>query len=140
VANAATSNGAGLFSDTLEPEFAAADSTESTNLGMKFSSEVTGSVAALQFYRSEQQTKSYGASLWDLKTGDLLSTTIFDASSEAGWQTAALPEPVQLNKGRWYVVSYLATDGQYAYTEDVFPANWSIGDLNARKWGGNHTV
>src|SRR5690606_38315154 len=104
------------------------------------SSDVTGSVAALQFYRSAEQTKSYEASLWDLKTGDLLSTTTFTVSSDAGWQTASLPEPVQLNKGRWYVVSYLATDGQYAYTEDVFPTDWDNGDLSARKWGGNFTV
>lgn len=130
-----TSPGLGLFADNLKPQVSATADAKSANLGMKFSSDRTGSVVALQFYRSEKQKKAYQASLWDLN-GKLLARTTFPASSTAGWQTAPLPKPVNLNKGRWYMVSYLASDGQHAYTENVFGTDWSKAPLNARKWGG----
>lgn len=128
---------AGLFSDTLAPKVQATTDTRSVNLGMKFSSDRNGSVVAVQFHRSPQQTKAYTASLWDLD-GTLLSQTTFPASTTPGWQTAELPSPVSLSKGRWYVVSYLASDGRHSLTEDVFTSNISNDGLNGRKWGGVH--
>ncbi|MCC2594610.1 DUF4082 domain-containing protein [Tessaracoccus sp. OS52] len=138
VANATPSSGEGLFSDSLEPRVPATTDTRSINLGMKFSSDRTGSIAAVQFYRSAQQERAYEASIWELD-GKLLATTTFPASSTAGWQTAPLAKPVNLNKGRWYVVSYLASDGQFASSDGVFNSDWGNGPLNARKWGGSYT-
>ncbi|NLE98437.1 MAG: DUF4082 domain-containing protein, partial [Propionibacterium sp.] len=135
LANASSPSGVGLFNDSVKPENSATSDKTSANLGVKFSSDTSGSVTGLQFYRSDLQKQAYTASLWDLN-GTLLSQTTFPASSSEGWQTAALPDPVKVNKGRWYVASYLASDGQYVSTDDVFGSNWSKSPLNARKHGG----
>ncbi len=132
-ATAATSS-VGLFSDSLEPQVYATTDTASVNLGMKFSSDRTGTVTALQFYRSNAQQKAYQASLWD--NGKLLAQTTFAASSTPGWQTAQLPQPVALNKGRIYTVSYLASDGQYASSPGVFDDHYRDNQLRGLKRGG----
>lgn len=128
----------GLFSDTLQPQVLSSSDDRPVNLGMKFKTSEPGSAVALQFYRSPEQELAYTATLWDAN-GTKLNETTFPASSEPGWQTAELPTPTTLNKGRWYVVSYLASDGRNAYTENVLGSDLTVGSLTARARGGAYT-
>lgn len=125
-----------IFSDTIKPAATTAD-TRPVNLGLKFKSDRTGSIVALQFYRSSKQKQAYEASLWD--GGRRIGQATFPASATEGWQTAELTKPVELNKGRWYVASYLAADGQFAYTEGAIRTDISVPPLTARVSGGQYT-
>ena len=134
----ASSTTTGVISDTQQPQVQASTDTRSVNLGTKFKSANPGTVGAVQFYRSPMQKKAYSAAFWDAN-GTLLATATFAASTSPGWQTAQLSKPVTLNKGRWYVVSYLAADGAYAYTENAFANEVTVDGLTVRKAGGVHT-
>ena len=118
-ASAAESYGA--FSDSLTPAEQADPDREAVELGVRLSTSVAGAVTALQFYRGPAQVGSYTGTLW---TGDgtALATTRFPASTEVGWQTAALPEPVRLEAGQSFVASYYAAEGAYPVTVGAFTA------------------
>ncbi|OLT21972.1 hypothetical protein BJF81_14095 [Ornithinimicrobium sp. CNJ-824] len=131
----AATRSVGILDDASTPTTSAVSSTSSVNIGVRFTSERPGKVTALQFYRSPAQTQSYTASLWDLN-GTLLGQTTFPASSTPGWQTASLPTPVSLNKGRRYVASYLASGGRHVVTPDGFADSWEANGFIVPAGGG----
>ena len=55
----------------------------------------------------------------------------FTDETATGWQTASFPAPVALEPGQNYVVSYLAPNGNYAYTPAFFAEPWINGILSA---------
>lgn len=133
------SGSVGIFSDSLQPKTAAVSTTRSTTLGLVFKTTESGSVTGLQFYRSKDQKKAYTGALWDLSAKKKLATVTFPASSQAGWQTVELPEPVRLNKGRWYVSSYLASDGRWAQTDSALAQQVDANGLVGKQNGGRFT-
>ena len=90
-------------------------------LGVRFRADVAGEITALRFYRPPGSTGAQPGHLWDA-AGTLLSTVVFPASSQPGWQQANLSTPVPVQKDAIYVASYHVPDGR-------FPA--TVGGLNA---------
>ena len=58
-------------------------------LGVRFRADVAGEITALRFYRPPGSTGAQPGHLWDA-AGTLLSTVVFPASSQPGWQQANL--------------------------------------------------
>lgn len=124
----------GILSNS-KPKATVVKSKSSVNLGVKFSTSASGEVVALQFYRSAKQKKAYVGSLWS-SGGKLLGKATFPKSSKKGWQTVKLKKPVPVTKGKTYVVSYLASDGQFAVVRRGFAKKQVKHGITVPKKGG----
>jgi len=91
----------------------------SVELGVKFSSEVAGSVTGIRFYKASTNTGTHIGSLWSA-SGTLLASATFTGESASGWQQVNLSEPVQIAANTTYVAGYLAPNGHYSVTRSAF--------------------
>jgi hypothetical protein len=88
-------------------------------LGVKFSSEVAGSVTGIRFYKATTNTGTHIGSLWSA-TGTLLASATFTSETASGWQQMYFSTPVAITANTTYVVSYLAPKGHYSDTSSAF--------------------
>jgi hypothetical protein len=88
---------------------------DGVNVGMKFESDVAGTVSGLRFYKSSLDTSVHTGELWD-SAGDLLATATFSNESASGWQEVDLATPVSLSPNTVYIVSYHTTSAYISYT------------------------
>ncbi|MFN0088927.1 MAG: DUF4082 domain-containing protein [Acidimicrobiales bacterium] len=128
-----TTAAAGLHSFwTLETIPAAASSGDSAavELGLRFTTAVTGRVRGVRFYKGPGNTGVHVGRLWT-DAGGLLASTTFANESGAGWQYAPFSAPVPVAAGQVYVVSYHAPNGNYAVNGGYFTADRTSGPLTA---------
>lgn len=102
-----------LFPDTSAPVNASATDTLAVEVGMRFRSDVAGTVTAIRFYKGAGNTGTHVGNLWT-NTGTLLGSATFTDETATGWQQATLATPVAITAGTTYVVSYHAPAGGYA--------------------------
>ena len=131
---ASATPGIGVWGDEVRPATPASRDTKSAELGTVFVSKIDGWVTALRFYKSAANQGPHIGKLWS-SDGQLLATTVFSAGALSGWQTADLPVPVRISKGKSYTVSYRAPHGRYAKDQWVFAHGRTIssGPLTAVK-------
>jgi N,N-dimethylformamidase beta subunit-like protein/uncharacterized protein DUF4082/fibronectin type III domain protein len=82
-------------------------------LGVKFTSDVAGSVTGIRFYKASANTGSHVGALWSAG-GTLLGQGTFTGESSSGWQTVLFANPVAITANTTYVASYLAPNGHYS--------------------------
>jgi hypothetical protein len=87
--------------------------TGSVNLGVKFTSDVAGSITGIRFYKAQANTGTHVGALWSA-TGQLLGQGTFSGESASGWQTLTFDTPVPIAANTTYVASYLAPRGRYS--------------------------
>ncbi|MDR7083974.1 hypothetical protein J2X01_003280 [Arthrobacter ginsengisoli] len=129
-----TSNPAGpaqtLFGPLLPAVPAATGDTSSIELGTAFSASAAGIATGVRFYKGAGNTGTHVGSLWNA-AGERLAQVTFTDETATGWQQASFSAPVALQPGQSYVVSYLAPNGNYAYTAAFFAEPWINGVLSA---------
>jgi Domain of unknown function (DUF4082)/Bacterial Ig-like domain/Bacterial Ig domain len=108
-----------LWPDSTQPSVASANDPGPINLGVKFSSDNSGWITGIRFYKGAGNTGVHVGSLWDA-SGDLLGRVTFTNESTAGWQQANFTSPVQVTAGVTYIASYYAPNGGYAYDSAAF--------------------
>jgi methionine-rich copper-binding protein CopC len=108
-----------LFPSNPKPGTVDDSDTNSTEVGVKFYSDVAGTVTGVRFYKGSLNTGTHVGHLWDAN-GNLLGTVTFTGETASGWQTATFATPIAINANQIYVVSYLAPKGQYAEDDDYF--------------------
>jgi len=54
-------------------------------LGVKFWSDVNGSITGIRFYKASTNTDTHVANLWT-SSGTLLTTAMFTGETASGWQ------------------------------------------------------
>jgi hypothetical protein len=91
----------------------------SVELGVKFSSEVYGTVSGIRFYKAAANTGTHVGSLWS-STGTLLAQATFTTETASGWQQVNFSTPVTINPNTTYVAGYLAPKGHYSATSSAF--------------------
>jgi Domain of unknown function (DUF4082)/Fibronectin type III domain len=91
--------------DSLDPN--------AVELGMKFKSDVDGTVNAIRFYKSSKNTGSHVGNLWTTG-GQLLARATFTGETASGWQTVNLSPPAAVSANTVYIVSYFAPVGHYS--------------------------
>ncbi len=64
---------------------------------MKFSSEVTGNVTGVRFYKAAANTGTHIGSLWSAG-GTLLASATFTGESASGWQQVNFSSPVPISR------------------------------------------
>lgn len=82
-------------------------------LGMKFRSDVAGSVVGVRFYKGPQNQGTNIGHLWNAN-GTMLATVTFPAATASGWQQAYFPNPVTIQANTTYIISYYAPAGHYS--------------------------
>ena len=87
----------------------------STEVGVKFSSELAGTITGIRFYKSAANTGTHVGSLWSAG-GELLASATFTAESASGWQQVNFSTPVEIAADTTYVAGYLAPAGHYSVT------------------------
>jgi hypothetical protein len=122
------------------PTLASASGSDPVEVGLKFRSDVAGTILGVRFYRGAANGGPQVGSLWT-ETGALLARVTFPAASEVGWQEAHFAAPVGIEPGVTYVVSYFAPTGGYAVDLSYFGAadvvNPPLRALSGGVAGGN---
>lgn len=119
-----------VFSSTSTPGTQSANDPDAVELGMKFHSDVNGTVTGIKFYKGAQNTGSHTGYLWT-STGSLLGSVTFTNESAGGWQTASFATPIAIAANQSYIVSYFAPNGHYAADSDAFATAVNSGPLHA---------
>ncbi len=101
------------------PATAAANDPSAVALGVKFTSDVDGTVTGVRFYKGTGNGGAHTGSLWS-SAGTRLATGTFTAESATGWQTLTFAQPVQINAHTTYIASYFAPQGNYATNASFF--------------------
>jgi hypothetical protein len=122
-----------LFPSTATPAVASWDDGSSIELGVRFSSDVAGSVHGVRFYKGTQNTGVHSGTLWTADGTELASGTFVE--SPDGWQTMLFTTPIAITANTTYVVSYHTNVGYYALTLNGFSNAYERGPLNVPAGG-----
>src|SRR5262245_9427143 len=106
-------SGTMIFASTSAPTIYYAPVAIGLELGVKFRSDVSGSITAVRFYKGAGDTAAHTGSLWS-GAGQLLATGTFTNETASGWQQLTLATPVPITANATYVASYHTTGGYFA--------------------------
>jgi len=107
-----------IFSGAAAPRVISSDS-QSVELGVKFTSDTAGQIAAIRFYKGSNSVSTHSVHLWS-STGQLLATGTSSGETAAGWQQVNFASPVSISANTTYVASYFTPVGQYAADANYF--------------------
>ncbi len=82
-------------------------------LGVKFRSDVAGTVNGIRFYKASANTGTHVGSLWS-SAGTLLAQANFSGETASGWQQVKFATPPTIQANTTYVAGYLAPKGHYS--------------------------
>ena len=125
----------GLWQGNPAPAIADSGDGQAVELGVKFTSDVNGSITGLRFYKSAANTGVHTASLWSA-SGQLLATGTFTNETASGWQQLTFATPVAITAGTTYVASYHTNTGHYSVSRSYFSSQFSNGSLKVPANGG----
>jgi hypothetical protein len=104
---------------SVVPAVSSANDSAVVNLGVKFSTDKSGYITAIRFYKGPDNTGAHVGALWT-SSGTLLGTATFVNETATGWQEAQFPTPIAVTAGTVYVASYRAPNGGYAANNGYF--------------------
>jgi hypothetical protein len=108
-----------VWDSNTVPDIVDAGADAPVELGVKFSSEMSGYITGARFYKASTNSGTHVANLWT-STGTLLATATFTAETASGWQQVSFPAPVRITANTVYVISYHTDVGHYSYTSGYF--------------------
>ena len=111
--------GVSIWPTNPTPAAVDAGADSPVELGVKFRSDVTGTITAIRFYKAATNTGPHQVSLWS-SSGTRLGTATVNLGAAAGWQEVALPTPVAVQANTTYVASYFCPNGHYSGTLNYF--------------------
>ncbi len=121
--------------NTQVPANPSSPDTAAIEMGVRFTSDVNGTVTGVRFYKGANNTGTHTGSLWSA-SGQLLATGTFTNETATGWQTLTFATPVPITAGTEYVASYHTAVGGYAYTAGFFTSQYRAAPLTGIA-GGN---
>ena len=87
-------------------------------LGVKFQSDVSGSVVGIRFYKGAGNNGTHIGLLYN-SSGTLLAQATFTGETASGWQQVSFATPVAISANTVYIAAYFSTSG-YAVTNRYF--------------------
>jgi hypothetical protein len=102
-----------IWDTAAAPSTPADPDTAAVEVGVKFRSDVAGTVTGVRFYKGSGNTGTHVGHLWT-GSGTLLGTVTFSGETASGWQQATFAAPVPISAGSTYIASYFAPNGHYA--------------------------
>ena len=82
-------------------------SASAVEVGVKFTSDVSGTVTGIRFYKASKNTGTHVGNLWTA-SGRKLASATFTGETASGWQQVTFSSPVSINANTTYVASYFA--------------------------------
>lgn len=98
--------------------------------GVKFRSDVNGSVLGVRFYKAPLNTGTHIVNLWTAN-GNLLASAVVSGETASGWQQFNFSSPVNVAAGTTYVASYFTSTGHYSFDAGYFGAAVDAAPLHA---------
>ncbi|BCS54971.1 DUF4082 domain-containing protein [Geobacter sp. SVR] len=111
--------GATIWPVTAVPKVVADYDGQPLEVGVKFRSDVNGTITGLRFYKGAANTGTHVASLWT-SAGTRLATATFSSESASGWQEVTFATPVAITANTTYVASYYSSTGYFAVDFSYF--------------------
>jgi hypothetical protein len=108
-----------IWGATTAPSQVDSGDSSAAELGVRFRSDVTGTITGIRFYKASTNTGTHIANLWT-NNGTLLATAQFSGETASGWQQVSFNTPVTIAANTTYVASYLAPGGHYSDTSSYF--------------------
>jgi hypothetical protein len=108
-----------IWPSTATPAVVADPEIGSGELGVKFTSDSSGYITAIRFYKGSTNTGTHVGNLW-ANSGTLLATATFTNETASGWQQVSLPTPIAIVANTVYVASYHINVGHYSVDEKYF--------------------
>ena len=108
-----------LWSTSAVPVVKGSTDTKAVELGVKFRSDVTGTITGIRFYKASTNTGTHVAHLWS-SAGALLATATFSSETASGWQQVNFSTPVAIAANTVYVASYHTNTGHYSFDNNYF--------------------
>jgi len=125
-----------VFDANSTPVTPTVNDSDAVELGMRFSSDVPGTVTGVRFYQGGNNSGAHTGHLWS-GTGALLATVAFTNETASGWQTASFSSPVPIAANTSYVVSYFAPNGSYSADSGYFSSAADNGPLHGLASGAD---
>ena len=119
-----------IFPSSATPGTVDTFQTLPVELGVKFTSSVSGSVTGIRFYKGAANTGTHVGHLWS-STGTLLATATFTGESATGWQQVSFATPVAITANTVYVASYFSPTGDFPVDRNYFNSAVSNPPLQA---------
>ena len=108
-----------LWPATATPAVIDSTDTGSVELGVRFRSDVNGTVTGIRFYKAAANTGSHVGNLWTT-TGANLAHATFSGESASGWQQVTFATPVTITANTVYVASVFCPAGHYSVDQHYF--------------------
>jgi len=114
-----------IWSNTTVPGLVDGGADNPVELGVKFRSDVAGTISGIRFYKASANTGTHVGNLWSCNnatcsTGTLLASATFNGESGSGWQQVIFSSPVSITTNTVYVASYHADNGHYSADLNYF--------------------
>src|SRR5215471_18223876 len=93
-----------IWPSTTLPGTADSGPDSSVELGVKFRSDVSGTVTGIRFYKSAANTGTHIGNLWSA-AGTLLASGTFSNETASGWQQMPFTTPVNITSNTVYIAS-----------------------------------
>jgi len=88
-------------------------------LGVKFTSDTSGYITGIRFYKASTNTGTHVGHLWT-SAGTLLAKATFTNETASGWQQVNFSSPVAITANTAYVASYHTSVGHYSDDQNYF--------------------
>src|SRR5262249_11121644 len=109
-----------IWSPSATPAVADYAGNGPIELGVKFTSDISGYITGVRFYKGSTAFGSnHLGSLWDAN-GNLLASATFTGESNSAWQQVSFAIPVAITANTTYVAGYFAANAHFAYTQNTF--------------------
>lgn len=108
-----------IWPATTTPVVADSGPDSAVELGVKFRSDVKGSIAGIRFYKAGANSGVHTGTLWS-RTGTRLATATFSGETASGWQQVNFASPVAISANTVYVASYHTNSGHYSCDQNFF--------------------
>jgi O-glycosyl hydrolase len=108
-----------IWPSTAKPTLVDGGADSSVELGVKFQSDVAGTITGIRFYKASTNTGTHVAHLWS-STGTLLASATFAGETASGWQQVTFSSPVTIAANTVYVASYHVGSGHYSADVNYF--------------------
>jgi hypothetical protein len=111
-----------IWPATTVPGLADGGPDSAVELGVKFRSDVAGTITGIRFYKATANTGTHVGNLWS-SAGTLLGSIAFSNETASGWQQMLLAAPVAITSNTVYVASYHCAIGHYSADLNYFASN-----------------
>ncbi|MDP9041799.1 MAG: DUF4082 domain-containing protein, partial [Bacteroidota bacterium] len=94
-------------------------STVGQELGVKFTSSITGFINGVRFYKTSGNTGTHIGELYS-SAGVRLAQATFANETATGWQTVRFTSPIPITANTTYTAAYFSSLGNYVEDNDYF--------------------